>query len=316
MKTLRFLQMALIAVLMCVNFVSCSNENKNIPVISDEFIDVPLRIKTNFSIDITDEPISRSTEQPVYAIEVSEINPNTSLLEPYAFGFFESTDNLSITLKKSSKYVVSVALYYNYFDNYRFGSYNYEKDVYNETYTNKFISVADSWSHGVTTWYDYLREDFYVLSLINGDCFLGIQEEFSPSQTNTCTIELKRIATAVEIAVEGLEEGIVKFNLGSALSFPYQLTTEKPNLSQMFICKDLINKETAEINFNVIYISPNEKETNLISDSYVFTRNMKKRFLIKLKKEESEDTSTGFKLSLSNTEIENEEQITHICVID
>lgn len=304
------------AILMCANFLSCSNNNENIPVINDEFIEVPLQIKTNFSIDITDEPISRSTEQPVYAIEVLEINPNTSYYESYAFGLFKNTDNLSVTLKRSGKYKINVALYYNYFDNYRFGSYNYVKDLYNETYTNKFIYVDDAWSHGVTSWYDYSREDFYRLSLINSDCFFGILEEFSPSQSNTCTVELKRIATAIEIAVEGLEEGIIKFNLGSAVSYPYKLTTEKPKYLQNFTHRDLITNETTKVNLSVIYISPNDKEIYLISDSYVFTRNMKKRFLIKLEKNEADETNTGLKLSLIETEFKDEEQSTYTCVIE
>lgn len=308
------------AILMCANFLSCSNNNENIPVINDEFIEVPLQIKTNFSIDITDEPISRSTEQPVYAIEVLEINPNTSYYESYAFGFFKSTDNLSVNLKKSGKYKIKVALYYNYFDNYRFGSYN-EKYVYYETYTDTFTYVDKGSFHGVTAWYDYSEDNIIKLSLINGDTFYGELDKFSPSYSNACSVELERISTAIEFTVEGLKEGIVKLNVGNNYSagsrlIHDQLTTEKTSLSQIFTPNELVTNETVKISVSATYISSNEKETSLISDSYIFTRNMKKRFLIKLEKNETDETNIGLKLSLIDIEFKDEEQSTYTCVIE
>lgn len=96
MKTFKLLSMVLIAIFISTSFTACSNDEEPVvPPVEDEYIDVPLKLSIDASIDITDEPISRAGNQnPVYAIEVQEINPNTSLTSSYAYGIFKSLDNI------------------------------------------------------------------------------------------------------------------------------------------------------------------------------------------------------------------------------
>lgn len=91
MKVFKLLSMALIAISISTSFTACNNDEEPVvPPIEEEYIDVPLKLSIDASIDITDEPISRAGNQnPVYAIEVQEINPNTSLISGYAYGFLE-----------------------------------------------------------------------------------------------------------------------------------------------------------------------------------------------------------------------------------
>lgn len=79
MKVFKLLSMALIAISIITSFTACNNDEEPVvPPIEEEYIDVPLKLSIDASIDITDEPISRAGNQnPVYAIEVQEINPNT-----------------------------------------------------------------------------------------------------------------------------------------------------------------------------------------------------------------------------------------------
>lgn len=72
MKVFKLLSMALIAISISTSFTACNNDEEPVvPPIEEEYIDVPLKLSIDASIDITDEPISRAGNQnPVYAIEV------------------------------------------------------------------------------------------------------------------------------------------------------------------------------------------------------------------------------------------------------
>lgn len=107
MKVFKLLSMALIAISISTSFTACNNDEEPVvPPIEEEYIDVPLKLSIDASIDITDEPISRAGNQnPVYAIEVQEINPNTSLISGYAYGFFRNLNNITVKLKKNREYL-------------------------------------------------------------------------------------------------------------------------------------------------------------------------------------------------------------------
>ena len=88
----------MIAIFISNSFTACSNDEEPVvPPVEDEYIDIPLKLSIDASIDITDEPISRTgNREPVYAIDIEEIDPNTSTTTDYAYGFFRSLDNVTI----------------------------------------------------------------------------------------------------------------------------------------------------------------------------------------------------------------------------
>lgn len=122
MKIFKLLSMVLIAIFISISFTACSNDKESVvPPVEDEYIDVPLQISIDTSIDITDEPLSRADNQnPVYAIDIEEIDSNTSTTTDYAYGFFRSLDNVTIKLKKNKEYRIYAALYYDFFSKYKF----------------------------------------------------------------------------------------------------------------------------------------------------------------------------------------------------
>ena len=78
MKLLNLLTMALMAIFVSVNITSCSSDEESeelIPVEDDEeYVEIPLKLSINASIDITDEPITKSDyDNPVYALIISSI---------------------------------------------------------------------------------------------------------------------------------------------------------------------------------------------------------------------------------------------------
>ena len=156
MKTFKLLSMVLIAIFISNSFTACSNDEEPVvPPVEDEYIDIPLKLSIDASIDITDEPISRTgNQEPVYAIDIEEIDPNTSTTTDYAYGFFRSLDNVTIKLKKDKEYRIYAALYYDFFPKYKF----YSDDGLNpatfyNTYTNGFIYPYDEY-YNVSNWYN------------------------------------------------------------------------------------------------------------------------------------------------------------------
>ena len=59
MKVFKLLSMALIAISIITSFTACNNDEEPVvPPIEEEYIDVPLKLSIDASIDITDEPKS------------------------------------------------------------------------------------------------------------------------------------------------------------------------------------------------------------------------------------------------------------------
>ena len=104
MKTLRMFGMVLFAVLMCVNFASCSNEeitpdNPN----QEKYITVGLDCVGEY-LEIKDSPLSRAGGD-AYEIQVYTVGEGA-----YAHGKFSSLDGLTIKLFKHKKYRFKIAV--------------------------------------------------------------------------------------------------------------------------------------------------------------------------------------------------------------
>lgn len=326
MKVFKLLSMALIAISISTSFTACNNDEEPVvPPIEEEYIDVPLKLSIDASIDITDEPISRAGSQnPVYAIEVQEINPNTSLISGYAYGFFRNLNNITVKLKKNREYRISAALYYDFFSKWEFrtqgttGSMGY---IHHKTYTDELIYYPMNGNfYGITNWYIPNTEDYHTTNFIEGDGYYAIIDKFSPTLDNVCSMELKRVASAIEIGVEGLSEGKIQCILNcrhNNSELKYQLTSKEPILSQMFVYNDLLSEEEAKIRLYVNYVPTVGEPIALISETYLFTRNKRKKILIKLNNSgESENANIGFNITPEKVEFIDEEQIVHNCTIN
>lgn len=320
MKTFKLLSMVLIAIFISTSFTACSNDEEAVvPPVEDEYIDIPLQISIDTSIDITDEPLSRADNQnPVYAIEVLEINPNTSLSSSYAYGIFKSLGDITIKLKKNREYRIEAALYYDFFSKWEFYALADKGFVYHNTYTDKFIYPQNGFFYGVKAWHIPNENEVYVADLIEGDGYYGVIDKFSSTSNNVCSLELKRVASAIEISVEGLIEGNIKCKLHNKASIlEYQLTPSKPTISPIFISDELFENNYFIASLFVDYIPTVGEPIALINDTYSFTRNQRKKILIKLNNSgESENVNTGFNFTQEKVEFIDEEQIVHNCTIN
>ena len=75
--------MAMFAILMCVNFASCSNDGNEVPEQGKEIM-VSLGFSGDF--EISESPLSRATSDDLYLIRVQK--KNGSSYTSYAYGLF------------------------------------------------------------------------------------------------------------------------------------------------------------------------------------------------------------------------------------
>ena len=102
MKTLRLIGMALFAVLMCVNFASCSNDENGVPQDGEEIV-VSLGFGGDF--EISESPLSRVSTNDLFAIHAS-VQDNIGFID-YATGLFDDTGKIKIKLQKNDTYSFS-----------------------------------------------------------------------------------------------------------------------------------------------------------------------------------------------------------------
>lgn len=297
MKTFRMIGMALFAFLMCVNFISCSNND--IP--NDNLKNVRINLTGEY-IHVEDLPLGRNTgKKPYYAIKVEMYNPNISDYEMYACGIFDNEKSMNIKLDTKKKYNFAVALLYDYLNEYTFG---------NKSITNEF-EYADPYPareiHGGYS-SPFTLKDNTNTNVALVDSYYGFLENYSPE--SACNIELKRVTVGLEIIVEGLTEGHL------SLSYPVATKIEPTNSNASFdyitscYMFNIYNKEIyekAEIGITINYVNKDNQETRIIAESLVFNRGYKKRILIKLNKEENTETNKQLSFSIENKEIKDEE---------
>ena len=176
MNPFRFIGMALFAVIMCVTFASCSNDD----VVKNQ---EPKKITVSLGcvgeiLDISKEFMSRTeTFNPIYTIEVRSNNMR------YAYGTFSSIENLTIDLLDGDTYDFRVV---------------YEPNNITQDATNEFDyqSIGGTLRNGYSTpWYNVSDEYF------------GLYEGYVPRVNEKIEIEMKRMSLGLNFSANGLDEG-------------------------------------------------------------------------------------------------------------
>ena len=202
MKTFRLIEMALLAVVMCVNFTSCSNEE----VVSDEptqdkYITVGLGcVREN--IDITDSPLSRAaaTTNDLYGIQVYTIEEGIEGEQaiPYAYGIFNTLDNVTVKLlsQKTYKFRISVVIDgYSRMIGFSHGGIGADMSMGQFFYsTGTYLMLTSTRSYNV--------ESFY-----------GELDNYTPVENENVTIETKRVSYGAKYIAENLSEGCIDIDV-------------------------------------------------------------------------------------------------------
>lgn len=173
MKTLRMFGMALLAILMCVNFTSCSNED-DLEIQEPQKCTISLGC-TGEILDITNKPLSRNGEEELGLYTIQVVSNNKTC----AKGTFKSLDGLTVDLFLGETYMFLVT---------------YEPDNTSDA-TNSF---------------DYTLKDYSNTSVhqyfVKGDSYFGELSEYTATANGVAEIYMKRMSFGLNVSVIDLPE--------------------------------------------------------------------------------------------------------------
>ena len=281
MRTFRLIGMALLAVVMCVNFTSCSNEE----VVSDEptqdkYITVGLGcVREN--IDITDSPLSRAaTTNDLYGIQVYTVEDGWNLI-PYAYGVFNTLDNVTVKLlsQKTYKFEITVVIdgnsrgfsfWYGGSGTQGSGQFAYSPDVY--------LSLSSG---------GYVGNDY----VWNFERFYGELDNYTPVENENVTIETKRVSYGAKYIAENLSEGCIDIKVANKNSegnplYKVNLTTTNYENDNIYTFRDILdayknNDYSVENTLIITWTKDNGDVIPLGTYTVTFKRNVKTTIRIK-----------------------------------
>ena len=285
MKTLKLFGMALIAILMCVNFTSCSNEDV-VETQKSQKVTVSLGCVGEI-LDITHEPLSRAETPNLYTIIVYEGDYR------YASGSFASKDNITIDLFQDKTYKFEV--YYRY--------YSGTQSPTNQ-FTYELQSVTD-----VLPLLDFKKDDDY---------YYGLTEGYVPSLNESVEIYMKRMVFGLNVKAEGLSEGASlnvkfksnEFSLTSASNefdniFSFQAGGARllmENIYKGVYVDDEYVNYFSTISMKITLTRVDGIEENLGSHDIRIERNKKTYITIKVGNKDMA-TSNGFEIEIENDDM-------------
>lgn len=310
--------MVLIAVLMCVNFAACSNNEELIPEEpqKDKLIVVGLKC-TGELLDITNSPLSRAEGGDEYHIQVFSLEEKTmdygddgiyTYMEetPYAYGSFESLDDVKIKLFDGHQYKFKIAI-----------AVGQGRDSSGGLYNSDF-------TYSSTTDINPDRTAIYA----SHEGFYGELEQYTPVEGGNVSIETKRVSYGVEFIAEGLEEGTLDITVAENTFSEYYvtLTSENPQYTGIHSFDDVrqawLGKEvetgvdedgepiygyenyTNEASITINWTKAEDDVTPLGTHKVTFERNVKTTIRIKM---EEVSISNGVTITREDTPLTDDD---------
>lgn len=238
MKTLRLAGMALFAILMCLDFTSCSNENETL--VNDEEVYI---VKLGWGgeiLDITDEPLSRATTNNLYGVQVYS-TPDKELAEgeekvwtPYAYGLFDDPVGISVNLFKGYKYKFVATMLVDG-----------KNKLYSENniYFNPFVvtskgggTLSNKFNYTALGQMALLDEGKTHLPGFNGkhpniDRYYGELIDFVPNSNNSASIPMKRASFGATFIAQNTisKDGKLEIQLKDAPKMEIEFTEGESN---------------------------------------------------------------------------------------
>lgn len=267
---------------------SCENPNarpEQPTPTEPEYVTVSLGL--NVELDYEYEPLTRAEENnDLYGIQVySTPIPATENAEwtKYAYGLFDTTDNLTIKLIRGYEYKFVARMVKDGKDKVKHwgdGSHYYDPFYHEDkegSYTSTPLSTSFIYGHlGMYDWSTLLNPDYY-----NAESYYGELEGYMPGDNDSkATIELKRISFGVKYVAKGdyAENGTLEIMMAGAPQLNINLA-ESNEVSEIYTFKyvrdawlDENYTETASVTLRIAY--SDGTSAPLGTHNITFKRNM------------------------------------------
>ncbi len=208
MKAFRLIGMALVAMCLCMNFVSCSNEDVVAPEDPQEekYVTVGLGCTGEF-LEFSESAMGRAATDELYGIQVYALTERGTHDDgsiyynktPYAYGLFSSLDNVKIRLLQGQKYKFEVSVAIDPFktSNEIYPWFHLTENGYLLGTEFTYSSSKEIYTRHVWSNVDY---DQY-----NHDRYYGELNAYEPEANKNVSINTKRVVYGVKYETLGLK---------------------------------------------------------------------------------------------------------------
>lgn len=226
----------LFILLLAFSIVSCSTSDDPI---TSEPTTTPKEYTVSFGFageitNIEDSPLTRAESGNMYGIQVYSMPTNGTEYKPYAYGIFDNVSGITIKLLEGYKYKFACTMVVdgkNKIKSYTSG-YGNPFWLYNGSngssplIENKFIS-GNYYIYGIAQGSSALTVDSKAYDRPNADRYYGEVSDYSPVESSSVSINMKRVSFGAKIIADGLTEGSLNISLEKAPS----MTIAFPNTS-------------------------------------------------------------------------------------
>ena len=238
MKTLKRIAVLLLAGALGVCFTACNEKEALTPSVDQEYVTVNLGVSGEY-VKFSETPITtRAGAETTDIIGIVVYSVNNGLEAQYAYGIFNSLENVSIKLLAGQKYrfVASIKVDGNHCTH---NNCQYDKLSEGNVGTDfKYTSDKEDISK---LFYIPVTNDRFYGSLYKHDRFYGELTDYVPENNGTIEIKTKRVAYGVHYIAEGLTEGSLKVDV-SCDGYPYysvDIPAENPETDAIYSFQSL-----------------------------------------------------------------------------
>lgn len=240
MKTLKRIAVLLVAGALGVCFTACNEKEALTPSVDQEYVTVNLGVSGEY-VKFSETPMAtRAGADTTDIIGIAVYTVNNGLEAQYAYGIFNSLENVSIKLLAGQKYrfVASIKVDGNHCTEHNYNCPSHDKLSERNVGTDfKYTSGDDIYNFFEM----YYSSDGVFGPLYKHDRFYGELTDYVPENSGTVEIETKRVAYGVHYIVEGLTEGYLKVDVSCNGNKYYsvEIPAENPETDAIYSFKML-----------------------------------------------------------------------------
>ncbi len=230
MKKMKWIGMTMMAVLMGMNLVSCSQENDAVlpEQQTEEYVTVNLGVTGEY-LEWLESPLGTRVEEEgrdVIAIQVYALDENGTTTQ-YAMGEFLSLDNVNIKLLENQEYSFCVHILVD-------ECHCSDDEIMDDGHPGCCRNIGSGFIYGECD--IPMRDTGY-----EGDRYYGELSGYIPTENGVVSIETKRTVYGAHFIAEELTEGNLKINVRTNWFGNYysvSLTPETPESDKIYTFSD------------------------------------------------------------------------------